>query len=366
MKTEHLYAIALQNCHQLGNLNYRKLVEEFGSAEQVWNLPKSTLKQIFGIGNKRTEEIGSQKHLDFATKELEFCEQNNITALTIQDADYPFLLKECPDAPSVLFVKGQLPQAKYISIVGTRNMTSYGKQFINDFLTELPSSQMATVSGLAYGVDAHVHEKSLALNIPTLAVLAHGLHMIYPSKHQVLANRIIENGGAIISEYTSKSKPDRENFLQRNRIIAGFSQQTIIVESAFGGGSMNTANFANDYNRDVYALSGKLNDKYSQGCNLLISQNKAQIIHSVADLVQNCSPNQSNTTNLFTQIIPMNINNPIHQNIYNFIHDKMSISFDDLLSETQKNPQELLSILLEMELLGYIKSHSGKNYTSIT
>ncbi|WP_300673771.1 DNA-processing protein DprA [Soonwooa sp.] len=364
MNNEHLYAVALKSCHQLGNLNFRKLIDEFGSAENVWQLPKSELKQIFGIGDKRVEEIGSEKHLDFAASELKFCQKNKIQIISINDKAYPTLLKECPDAPALLFVKGQLPKkTRNISIVGTRNITSYGKQFIDEFLTEIKSKNAATVSGLAYGVDAQVHEKSLQLEIPTLAVLAHGLHMIYPSKHHRLSHLIIENGGAIISEYTSKSKPDREHFLQRNRIIAGLSQQCIIVESAFGGGSMNTANFANDYNRDVFALPGKLTDKYSQGCNLLISQNKAQIIHSISDLVQACFTNQMEIGNLFEQFEIPSIDNPIQLEIYHLIQEKISISFDELLDKTDKNSQELLNILLEMELLGYIKSHSGKNYS---
>ncbi|MGL6038110.1 MAG: DNA-processing protein DprA [Soonwooa sp.] len=364
MNTEHLYFIALRSCHQLGNLNCKKLIEEFGSAEQVWNLPKSSLKQILGIGAKRSEEIGSQKHLDFATAELQFCEKNDIKIITFQDKAYPQLLRECPDAPVLLFVKGQIPiNTHNVSIVGTRNITGYGKQFIDDFLSELKSKKVSTISGLAYGVDAQVHEKSLQLNIPTVAVLAHGLHMIYPSKHHRLSHHIIENGGALISEYTSKSKPDREHFLQRNRIIAGFSQQCIIVESAFGGGSMNTANFANDYNRDVFALPGRLSDKYSQGCNFLISQNKAQIIHSISDLVQTCFTNQAEIGNLFSQVEIPTIDNPIQSEIYRLIQEKISASFDELLDKTDKNPQELLNILLEMELLGYIKSQSGKNYT---
>lgn len=367
MNTEHLYAIALRSCHQLGNLNYRRLIDEFGSAEKVWNLPKSSLKQIFGIGDKRIEDIGAEKHLDFAATELNFCEKNGIKILSLNDVNYPKLLKECPDAPALLFLKGELPTNTHnISIVGTRNITSYGKQFIDDFLSELKSKKTATISGLAYGVDAQVHEKSLQFNIPTVAVLAHGLHMIYPSKHHRLSHHIIENGGALISEYTSKSRPDREHFLQRNRIIAGLSQQCIIVESAFGGGSMNTANFANDYNRDVFALPGKLTDKYSQGCNLLISQNKAQIINSIQDLVQTCFTNQAEIGNLFQQFeIPV-FENPIHSEIYRLIQEKFSISFDELLDKTDKNPQELLNILLEMELLGFIKSHSGKNYTCST
>lgn len=364
METELLYAIALRRCQHVGNYNYRKLVETFGSAKNVWELPKSNLKNIYGIGNKRIEDIGNPHHLEFAQQELDYCHKNEITIHTISSENYPFLLSQCPDAPSILYSKGTLPKiSKNISIVGTRKMTNYGKQFINDFLKELSKISATTISGLAYGVDAQVHEKSLELNLPTIAVLAHGLKMIYPAKHKPLAEKIISNGGAIISEYAVDTKPERENFLQRNRIIAGLSLQTIIVESAYGGGSMNTANYACDYNRDVFALPGKMTDKYSQGCNMLISQNKAQIIQSTTELLENCFPIAQNTPNLFDTITYPAIENQEHLYLYQIISSHISISFDKLLTKTSKNPQEILSSLLEMELLGYITSDSARNYS---
>lgn len=156
-------------------------------------------------------------------------------------------------------------------------MTSYGQQFIGDFLEAASSSKCISVSGLALGVDKEVHEQSIHYKIPTVAVLAHGFHMLYPSKNKKLSEKILEEGGALFTEFNSSRKPDRENFIQRNRIIAGMSPSTIVVETGFGGGSVSTAAFANDYNREVFALPGKITDPYSQGCNQLIFRIKQQL-----------------------------------------------------------------------------------------
>ncbi len=218
---------------------------------------------------------------------MNFCKKNNIKINLRHQNDLPILLHQCEDAPAILYQKGNYnPALKHLSLVGTRNITSYGKHFINDLLEEVKHRNIQTISGLALGVDTEVHQISIAKNISTIAVLAHGFHTLYPSKNRKLADKILEENGALFSEFNSSQKPDRENFIQRNRIIAGLSPATIVVETAFGGGSISTATFALNYNRDVFALPGQITDSYSQGCNQLIFLNKAGAISTISSLIE--------------------------------------------------------------------------------
>lgn len=360
---EHLYAIALKKCTAIGDINFQKLVCVAGSAKEVWNFSKQGLKKSFGIGNKIIEEIGNASHLKFAESEIEFCEKNKIKIRLRHLGELPKLLSECDDAPAILYQKGEFDETlKPISIVGTRNSTSYGKRFIENFIQCL-SKNSITVSGLALGTDGEVHEKSLENKIPTIAVLAHGFHTLYPSKHKKLSERIIENGGALLSEFNSSQRPDRENFIRRNRIIAGISSTTIVVETAFGGGSISTATFANMYNRDVFALPGKISDKYSQGCNLLIERNKAGIISSMKELNENLSMgSKEQVGELFPKL---ELKKQFTENqalIYEFVSENQPISLDEISEKLETPTCKVSPILLELELLGFIKPLSGKKY----
>lgn len=366
MNDEILYSIALRQCNNIGDGNFKKILDHFGSAESAWRASKSDLKKILGIGPKTISEIGNIEHLNFAEKEIIFCDKNLIQVLIRNQAHYPKLLNQCDDAPAILYIQGNYDHNRQgVSIVGTRNMTSYGKHFIEELITYLKSKNITTTSGLAYGVDAYVHELSLQNNIPTIAVLAHGLHMIYPAKHRKLADKILENNGTIISEFNSTEQPDREHFIQRNRVIAGLSQTSIVVESAFGGGSMSTATFANDYNRDVFALPGKVTDKYSQGCNLLINQNKAECIISAKDLSEKIITEAYQQLDLFKEIRARPTISGIQEIVFNLIKDKNMISLDDIVELSQMPSYQLLPILLELELSEYIKSTAGRQYQTI-
>lgn len=359
---EHLYSIALRRCSLIGDVVFRKLVETEGSAEQVWKAPKLRLASVFGIGSRMVADIGNEDHLKFAEKEMEFCEKNSVKILLRHQRDLPYLLPECEDAPAILYMKGQLPKAKPLSIVGTRNITAYGRQFISDLVAALPKNTV-TVSGLAIGVDTEVHEKSLENGIPTIAILAHGFHTLYPSKNRQLSEKIISEGGALLSEFNTSQKPDRENFIQRNRIVAGISPSTIVVETAFGGGSISTATFANRYNRDVYALPGKISDKYSQGCNQLIYNNKAAAISTINDLLADLGfDGEPKTGTLFSDPKPELQLSPTQKTIYEAIRSQPNINLDDL-SETVGIPAfQLLPILLEMEISGVVRALSGRQF----
>ncbi|MBW8362447.1 MAG: DNA-processing protein DprA [Kaistella sp.] len=362
---EHLYSIALRNSPLIGDVNFRKLVRAAGSAKEVWELSKKGLKHITGIGKKIADQIGADENLIFAEKELIFCEKNNVKIRLRHLNELPYLLDECEDAPAILYEKGNFDEhLKSLSIVGTRNLSAYGKEFIGDLLEALKPFKIVTVSGLAVGADAEVHEKSLLNNIPTVAVLAHGFHTLYPFRNKKLSERILENNGALLSEFNSSQKPDRENFIQRNRIIAGLSAATVVVETAFGGGSVSTATFANNYNREVFALPGKITDKYSQGCNQLIVQNKASAISTIQELIENLG--YSSITETTGSLFPkseIKIQLPENQRlILEYIREKPYTSLDDLSENIHISSHKILPVLLELELLGLIKSLSGRQY----
>lgn len=283
---EYFYAIALRECTQIGDINFNKLVRTFGNAREAWNKAKKEHKKIDGLGLKTVSDIGNKDHLKFAEKELKFCENNDIQIRLKHLGEIPSLLNECNDSPAILYQKGNFDDSlSKVSIVGTRNMTSYGQQFIEGFFEATQSSPYVSISGLALGVDKEVHEQSIRYQKPTVAILAHGFQFLYPARNRKLSDKILQEGGALITEFCSSRKPDRENFIQRNRIVAGISPSTIVVETGFGGGSVSTVTFANDYNRDVFALPGKITDVYSQGCNQLIFHNKATAISTIKDLV---------------------------------------------------------------------------------
>ena len=367
LSEEHRYAIALRKCSLIGDLNFKKLLSAEGSAKAVWKLPKKQLLKSYGIGQKTVADIGNDEHLRFAEKEIEFCEKHNIKIFLNQQHELPFLLGECEDAPSILYAKGHIPNDKTpISIVGTRNMTAYGGHFIDDFLENVKARNIATVSGLALGADAEVHQKSLEKNIPTIAVLAHGFHTLYPSKNRRLSEEILQNGGLLLTEFNTSQKPDRENFIQRNRVIAGLSKATIVVETAFGGGSVSTVTFANQYNRDVYALPGKITDKYSQGCNHLIFNNKAAAISTIQDLLSDLklkgSPEQEE---LFPKSEVKLVLDGDEAAVYEAVKQNPQINLDELSEKLETPSYKILPIILNLELKGHLKSFSGRQFSVI-
>ncbi|MBB6371439.1 DNA-processing protein DprA [Chryseobacterium shigense] len=365
---ESLYAIALRECNLIGDINFHKLVKTFGSAEEAWKKAKKEYTQTDGIGKKTVADIGNETYLEFAEKEIHFCEKNNIRIRLRHLKELPGLLNECDDAPAILYQKGNFDDSlQKVSIVGTRNMTSYGKRFIGEFFETTRASQYISVSGLALGVDKEVHEQSIQQNIPTVAILAHGFHTLYPSKNKKLAENILQEGGALLTEFNSSRKPDRENFIQRNRIIAGISPSTIVVETGFGGGSISTAHFANDYNREVFALPGKITDPYSQGCNQLIFQNKATAISTIKDLIDLLALNPSKQK--IGELFPFSETSiqltDGQEAVYQSIKANPQVALDDLAEMISTPSYKILPIILELELLGKVKSFSGRQFMAI-
>lgn len=365
---EQLYSIALRRCNLVGDINFSKLVRLLGSAKNVWETPKKELARLDGIGQRIASEIGNASALIFAEQELVFCEKNNIKIVLRHLGDLPHLLHECDDAPAILYQKGTVDfSAKPISIVGTRNMTPYGKQFIEDFFAQCKSSHIVSVSGLALGVDRAVHEQSVKNEVKTIGVLAHGFHTFYPAKNRLLSEKMLDSGGALLTEFNSSQKPDRENFIQRNRIIAGISPATLVIETAFGGGSISTASFANMYNRDVYALPGKITDLYSQGCNHLIFQNKATAISNFADLMDSLGLGEKSTAipELFPEKKKTFSFTALQSDLYHAISEHANITLDDLAEKLEIPSHKILPTILELELLGAVKSFSGRQFIAL-
>ncbi|MDR2122099.1 MAG: DNA-processing protein DprA [Flavobacteriaceae bacterium] len=361
MNTDTLYLIALKYCPNIGDSIIKKLLSQFGSAENIWNAPLKKLTSVFKIGEKTTQHIGDETIFKKAEREIQYCADNQIRITHLFEDDYPLLLKECNDAPTLLYSKGNFNwNNPLISIVGTRKMTSYGKNFTENLVECLKTLDITIVSGLALGIDGTAHKKAVELQIPTLGVLAHGLKNLYPSQHKLLAAQMLPNGG-IISEFSLDVKPERPNFIQRNRIIAGLSPVTIIVESAYGGGAISTVKFANSYNREVFALPGKITDVSSQGCNRIIKNLEAQIITRPEDILEYYGekPKKNIQIELFAELEPQELE------IINFLQEKGKSQIDLLSLELNLPTYRLMPALLNLELKNMIKPLPGKFFELI-
>ena len=279
------YQIGLTLLPGVGDVLGKKLVAYCGGVEGVFKQKKAALEKIPGIGSKLVNAILSQNVLSRADEEITFIEKNNITPLFYLEKKYPVRLKHCVDSPVMLFYKGNVDinTQKIISVVGTRKATEYGKEMCEKLIKELVSHDVLIISGLAYGIDTCAHRASLEYGLKTIAVLGHGLDRVYPYLNKSLAEKIIDQGG-LITEFMSKTKPDRENFPKRNRIIAGLADATLVVEAAKSGGALITAEIANSYNRDVFCVPGRIGDTWSEGCNHLIKINKACLVQSAKDV----------------------------------------------------------------------------------
>jgi len=286
---ECIYSIALPLIPGIGHIGAKRLVDGMGSATKVFKAPQDIAEQLPGINPAIAKTLDCPDILARAEHELEFIKKNRINCLTLQDESYPSRLRECEDAPLALFFKGNadLNRLHIICMVGTRRATDYGKQFCADFLHDLKAlcPDVLVISGLAYGIDIHAHRAALANQLSTVGVLAHGLDRIYPSAHRKTAVDMLNEGG-LLTEFSSGTTPDRYNFVSRNRIVAGMSDATIVVESADKGGSLITADLANGYHRDCFAVPGRVSDNTSKGCNELIRDNKAALIQSADDFVK--------------------------------------------------------------------------------
>ncbi|MBR9913497.1 MAG: DNA-protecting protein DprA [Algicola sp.] len=361
--TELLYVLALQHIPKIGDISAKKLIEHCGSAESVLKEKRSNLLSINGIGINTIKKLTNKAHLKAAEQELQFIHDNQIKCLYFRDDDYPARLKHCIDGPILLFQAGnvRLKDDPIISIVGTRNITKQGVMFCERLVEELAPFNPIIVSGFAYGTDISAHKFAIKNKLQTIGCLAHGLNQIYPKVHKKYMVDVEKHGG-FLTDFWSSDTFDRNNFLKRNRVIAGVSEATIVIESAEKGGSLVTADIANSYNRDVFAVPGRVTDNQSIGCNNLIKTQQAHLLSNPLD-------------------IPYMLNWQVGSEKQPTIQKELFIALtteEKLITEAMKNgaPQlldvialesqlpiyKVASLLLQMELKGIVRPLPGKMF----
>lgn len=364
--TELLHLLALLKIEGVGDIVAKKLLNHCGSAEKIFQTKPSFLSAIDGIGQVLIKKLKDKSVFKLAESELKFIRNNSINLLYYQDEDYPNRLKYCIDAPVLLFTSGNmnLNHSKIISIVGTREITNYGTEFCKKLIEDLAPLNPIIVSGFAYGVDIVAHKTAMDCNLQTIGVIAHGLNQVYPKIHKKYVAKMEQNGG-LLSEFWSTSNPEKENFVKRNRIVAGMSEATIVIESAEKGGSLITANLANDYNRDVFAVPGRISDKFSQGCNNLIKTQRANLLTSAADLIYilNWELEQKDKKAIQKQLF-VTLDNE-EQKIYNYLLHQGKQELDTIALECGFPVFRISSVLVNMELKGVIRPLPGKLFESI-
>jgi DNA processing protein len=359
------YKIGIGLLPGIGSISAKKLIAYTGSVEAVFREKKTALLKIPGIGDQLADVVVHQNVLGKAEQEIEYIERNHIRYHFYLDEGYPVRLKNCEDGPVLLFYKGdvQFNELKVVSIVGTRSATDYGRQCCNDLVDHLKSRRhdVLVVSGLAYGIDICAHRAALRNGFDTAAVLGHGLGMVYPSVHKATAGEICKHG-ALVSEFISDAQPERNNFIRRNRLIAGLADVTIVVESALKGGALITADIAVSYNRDVLAFPGRNNDPYSQGCNWLIKTNKAALIERVEDLEYALGWNspfnvpEPKQISMFVEVTEE------ERKIMNILQKDGQLPIDLLSIKAEMPGSKVSALLLNLEFAGLVRSMPGKIY----
>lgn len=360
-----LHQVALTYVKNVGPSIAKLMVSYFGSAERVFTVPQSKLLDIPGITKNRVEQLQLNEALRKAEEELKFIEKNNIEVVFYTDAAYPKRLKNLNDSPILLYSKGNMDMnaRRVISIVGTRNATEYGRHLCRQLIEELQPYNVLIVSGFALGIDVCAHKECVKLDMPTIGVLGHGLDMLYPGQNKSTAEKMLENGG-LLSEYPSGTIPDRGNFPERNRIVAGMADATVVIEASLKGGALITAEIANSYNRDVFTFPGRVGDEFSEGCNFLVRHNKAALLTNAADLAYSLGWEKEEGMPI-TQQLALPIDLSVDERlIFELIREnKQPLAIDDLSIKINM-PMSLLAMnLLNMEMQGYIRSLPGKTYT---
>ncbi|MBS1951372.1 MAG: DNA-processing protein DprA [Cytophagales bacterium] len=366
MTQDRLTFLALHFTPGVGDHLVKQLVSYCGSAEEVFKIPKGKLLKIPGIGPVTAESIKARSSFHQAEKELKKAEKEETEILFYTDKNYPDRLKEIEDAPSLLYCKGtiNLNFEKSVAIVGTRQATDYGKETVSKIIEDLRPHQTVIVSGLAYGIDIQAHKQALKNDLPTLAVLGSGMDVIYPSAHKETAKKIM-NHGAMLTENHFGTQPDAHNFPARNRIIAGLCDALIVVEAAEKGGALITAEIANSYNKDVFAVPGSLGNTYSEGCNKLIRNNKATIYTSIKDLeyLMNWSTEHLQKKKIKLDFTSFSVD---EQKVLSILHEKKRpMMIDELTIKTALSPSVLASLLLNLEFSNVVKSLPGKQFALI-
>lgn len=365
MTNQKLYEIALTLVPGIGVVNGKKLVAYCGGAEAVFCEKKKALTQISGISENTIKSLVSQDVIRQAEAEMLFVEKHGIKPLFYLDHDYPKRLKHCHDSPMMLYYKGNadLNAAKTVGVVGTRNITDYGRYAAEKIIEDLSSDNVLIISGLAHGVDSVAHRAALKYNLATVGVLGHGMQTIYPAENRNLSIKMLEKGG-VLTEFVSGTKPDRENFPMRNRIVAGMVDCLIVVESALKGGAMITADIANSYDREVFAVPGRIGDMYSEGCNRLIKTNKANLL-TCADDIRYVMRWDVETKVVAKQMRLFRDFSEEEKKVMDIFVEKSIVHLDDIIVGTDLSPSKIASVLLSLEFDGVLTALPGKRYQKL-
>jgi len=360
--------IALSLIPGIGPRLVRRLVAYTGGVEAIFDGKKPVLEKIPGIGSGKAAGFNTSKLLKDAEKEIDIISKKGIKALFYLDKEYPARLRECEDAPTILYVDGEVDfnVAKTISIVGTRKATDYGKERTEEIVNYLAGQHpdILVISGLAYGIDIAAHKAALQANLKTVAALGHGLQLVYPSVHRKYAARIREQG-ALISEFPYNQAPDPGNFVSRNRIIAGLADAVVVTESGERGGALITADLAMSYNRDVFAIPGKSSDTYSKGCNKLIKFNKAALAESGADIdfamgwKLETKNNSSVQKALFVELTPE------EEQIMQLFSESDELAIDEISVSLSRPVARISATMLNLEFNGLVRSLPGKYFKKL-
>ncbi|MEO6189424.1 MAG: DNA-processing protein DprA [Saprospiraceae bacterium] len=358
------YEIALSKVMNVGPITAKILISYCGSAEAVFKEKKHRLEKIPNIGVLTLDQINIDLVSKDTERELEFIRKRNIEVLYFLNTNYPSRLKHYSESPIILYYLGStdLNHPRTIAVVGTRDISEYGKSVTQNLISALSQSDVVVISGLAYGVDSMAHKSCISENIPTIGVLGHGLDKIYPAENSKLAEKMILNGG-LLTQFGIGTKPDRENFPLRNRIVAGISDAVVVIETKKKGGSIITAELANEYNKDVFAFPGRITDENSLGCNELIKTNKAMLIESANDIINimQWTNDKSELRSKFTPELFIELNDE-----ENMIVEKLNRNdkkhIDLLHNQLNFTPGILASNLLTLEFKGVIKELPGKYY----
>jgi len=365
MNSELIYQLALTDVPNIGCVHAKILAQEFGSAEKVFKAKQQLLEKIEGIGEVRAKAIKAFHDFSKAEEEIKFIEKYKIKPLFLTDKDYPKRLLNCYDSPTLLFYKGEadLNVSKVLAIIGTRNHTEYGKQQTEKLVKELSSQNVLVVSGMAFGIDAIAHKTSIKNDLATVGVLGHGLDQIYPPEHSNLAKDMLKHCGGLLTEFRSNTKPDKHNFPTRNRIVAGMSDATVVIETGEKGGSMITAELANGYNKDVFAMPGRVNDNKSAGCNFLIRNNKAMLLTDAEELIEVMGwEEKSQKSKVKSQkelFIELTRDEKI---IVDILNEKETVHIDELNIKSGLSSSSIAAAILNLELQGVVGSLPGKLY----
>lgn len=362
MTNDLLYQISLTLVPNIGPVQAKILTEHFGNAEDIFKASKKELGNIEGIGEVRAKCIKMFDDFSFAEKEIAFVEKYKIQTLFLKDKNYPKRLLNCYDSPTLLYYRGNadVNSSKIINIIGTRNNTDYGRQVTEELITELQNFHVLIVSGLAYGIDVIAHKAAVQNNLPTIGVLAHGLDIIYPSAHASLAKQMLLNGG-LLTEFKKETLPDKHNFPRRNRIVAGMSDATIVIETAIKGGSMITAELANGYNRDVFAFPGKVTDAKSAGCNHLIKNNKAILLTDATYLIEMLGWNTKKSKPKKQKELFITLSSE-EQVLVDILKEKETAHIDEIFLRSGLTSSTVAAAMLNLEFQNVVASLPGKMY----